>query len=89
MQELISIKYDEQIEQKENERDYKTQLAERLSSDLQDDKIFGTLVLDLVKKYSEVKKLPDHTSVAMLGQFCPSIFQFLHSGTYLFSVRAD
>lgn len=59
LQELISIKYDEQIEQKENERDYKTQLAERLSSDLQDDKIFGTLVLDLVKKYSEVKKLPE------------------------------
>lgn len=58
LQEAISIKYDEQVALKQQEKVNRQKLNESFSLDLQNDKVFGTLVSDLRENYTKLKALP-------------------------------
>lgn len=61
LQEAIEIKYDEQIELKEQEKAKKQNLAEKFSLELQNDDVFGVLVADLAEKHAELKRLNEQS----------------------------
>lgn len=59
LQEAIEVKYDGQIEKKNEEKTSQIELNKKFSLDLKNNDVFGKLVTSLAESYRELKQIPD------------------------------